>query len=399
MFGVVFCGLLMTVPICQAANRSRSPDSPWVATWGAAMFSTDPGRAPDFSGQTLRQIVHTSVGGEQARVWLSNRFGSEPLSIGAAHIALSANESAIAPGSDHPLTFNGMISITIPPGGTVVSDPAPLKVPVFSNLAISIYLPGHALITTEHALALETSYAATGNLVDAPDLAGKAWPEQSWYLLSGVDVYAPGDSAVIAFGDSITDGAHSTPNENHRWPDHFAARLAADPNTRSAGVLGVVNVGTGGNRVLLDGHGPNAVSRVGWDALARSGARYMIVFESINDIVRYPRNRQPYGDLEAQLELGLSQLAAQVHQHGFLVFGATVTPSCRNDACASSEGQAIRRKLNQWICTSHSFDGFVDFDQAIRDPQHPSRLSPAFNSGDGAHPNMPDIRRWPTPST
>ncbi len=387
--------LLITASFCSAANPPA--DSPWVATWGAGMVATEPGSAPDFSGQTLRQIVHTSVGGQQVRVWLSNRFGSEPLHVGTVHIALSANgsatvspdgsadESAIQSSSDRTLTFHHMVSVLIPPGAAIVSDPVTLNVPALSNLAVSAYFPDHTRGTTEHSSAQQISYAAAGNVVDAPDLAGKSWPERSWYVLSGVDVYAPGDSAVVAFGDSITDGAHATENENHRWPDYLAARLAADTNTQKAGVLGMVNVGIGGNRVLLDGYGPNALARVNWDVLARSGARYLIVLESINDIGRYVRDHQPYGDLAQRLEFGLAQLAAEAHQHNMLVIGATLTPY---QGCQyySQAGEEVRGTVNQWIRTSHTFDGVADFDQAVRDPQNPLHFALQYDSGDHLHP-------------
>ncbi len=397
--GAGFLGLLLAAPVCSAANPAADhpAKSPWVATWGAAMVAADPGTAPDLTGQTLREIVHTSVAGQQVRVWLSNRFGSQPLHIGAAHIALSANgstgvnddgtpnKSGIQQGSDRTLTFHHAGSVTIPPGAAIVSDPVALNVPALSDIDVSIYFPDHTMGATEHSSAQQISYRATGNVVDAPDLAGKSWPQESWFVLSGVDVSAPGDSAVIAFGDSITDGAYATVNENHRWPDYLAARLAADPNTRKAGVLGVVNVGIGGNRVLLDGYGPNAVSRVDWDIVARSGARAMIVLESINDIGRYVSDHQPYGDLTARLESGLAQLAAQAHQHGIRAFGATLTPyqGCKY---YSEAGDAVRQAVNQWIRTSHTFDGVADFDQAVRDPQNPLRFAPQYDSGDHLHP-------------
>ena len=391
-------GLLFAAPVCRAAAANRAGTSPWVATWGAAMDATSPGGARDFSGQTLREIVHTSVGGRQVRVWLSNRFGTEPLHIGAAHIALSAmgnisgsdaatvNESAIQSGSDRTLTFQHLASVVIPPGAEVVSDPIPLHVPALSDIAVSIYFPDHTMATTEHSDAQQVSYAATGDVVGVPDLAGKSWQEHSWYVLTGIDVDAPGDSAVIAFGDSITDGWHSTPNENRRWPDYLAARLAADANTRKAGVLGVVNVGIGGNRVLLDGFGPNGVSRVNRDVLARSGARYMIVLESINDIGRFTSDHQPYGDLAARLEAGLAQIAVQAHQHGMLAFGATLTPY-KGCGYYSPAGDEVRQAVNRWIRTTHVFDGVVDFDKAVRDPQHPLTFAPQYDSGDHLHPS------------
>lgn len=381
-------GLALVVPSCYAANAPANSvaNSPWVATWGAAMVATKSGGALDFSGQTLRQIVHTSVGGEQTRVWFSNRFGTEPLLIGAAHIAGSAGGSALQPGSDHVLTFHRMASVTIPPGATIMSDPVPFQALPFSNLAVSIYIPGHAIGTTEHPKALQNSYAMTGNAVDAPALVATARRVTSWYFLSGVDVYAPGDTAVVAFGDSITDGAYSTLDENHRWPDFLATRLADAKDTSAAGVLGVVNAGIGGNRVLLDGKGPNALARFDADVLAHGDVHFLIVLESINDIGRYTRDHQPYGDLEQHLEWGLSQLAVQAHQHGIFVFGATLTPYL-GSGYYSPEGDAVRQQLNRWIRTSHVFDGVIDFDRATLDPKHPQQYLPQYDSGDHIHPN------------
>lgn len=398
--------LLFVTPLCFGANAPAN-QSPWVATWGAAMVPTEHGTEPDFSNQTLRQIIHTSVAGSQVRVWISNRFGSLPLRVGAAHIAIAAtptavlptetvraksrssdalDRSGIQPGSDRTLTFHGLASIEIPPGAAIVSDPVPLDVPPLADLAISLYFPGHTLGATEHTLARQTSYASSRNVVDSPTLAGKSWPIESWYFLTSVDVYAPGDSSVVAMGDSITDGDHSTANTNHRWPSYLADRLAADSATQSAGVLGVVDSGIDGNRVLLDGWGPNALSRINRDVLARSGARYLIILESINDIGRYTDDHQPYGDLAQRLETGLAQIAAQAHQHGLRVFGATLTPY-KDCGYYSPAGEQVREAVNQWIRTTRDFDGVADFDKAVRDPQHPLRFLPKYDSGDNLHPN------------
>ena len=369
--------------------------SPWVATWGTAMVEAGSANAPDISGQTLRMIIHTSIGGRQVRIWLSNRFGTVPLHIGAAHIAISAianpvagaEMSAILPASDRSLTFDHRNSVTIAPGATVVSDAVTLDVPGLSNIAVSLYFPDSTLGTTVHGGAQQISYAATGNLVNAPDLAGKSWTKVSWYILTGVDVNAPGGAAVVALGDSITDGNHSTQSENHRWPDYLAARLAENEATRKAGVLGVVNTGISGNRLLLDGDGPNALARLDWDVLNRSNVRYLILFEGINDIEAATRNRQPYGDLEQRLEWGLSQIAAQAHQHGILVLGATQMTDCHDYTCTWPEGERVRTALNEWIRKAEIFDGLIDFDKATRDPQHPTQLLQQYNSGDYVHPN------------
>lgn len=375
---------ILAVAVAQSAS---APDgSAWVATWGAAMMATGSGHAPDFTGQTLRQIVHVSTGGEQARVWFSNRFGTEPLLIGSVHIALRTNADAVDATSDHALTFSRNASVTIPPGATIVSDPIAVHIPPFANLAISCYFPDRTMGKTQHGLANQTSYRASGNQTAAANLTDSAKPMESWYFLTGVDVATPGESAVVTLGDSITDGAQSTPNTNHRWPDDLAARLAEDANTKAAGVVGVVNVGISGNRVLRDGTGPNALSRFNRDVLARSGARDVIVLESINDIARYADHHQPYGNLEQRLETAFAEMAMQAHQHGIRIFGATLTPFQGCD-CFTPEGEAVRDGLNHWIRTSPVLDGYVDFDKATRDPQHPLQYLPQYDSGDHVHPS------------
>jgi lysophospholipase L1-like esterase len=385
--GIILAAIApLTLAVSAAQTANTSDDSAWVATWGAAMMATRAGHAPDFTGQTLRQIVHVSAGGEQARVWFSNRFGTEPLMIGAAHIALRTNADAVDANSDHALTFNHNASVTIPPGSTIASDPVAVHVPEFANLAISSYFPNHTMGKTQHGLANQTSYRASGNQISAASLTDIAKPMESWYFLTGVDVVAPGESAVVTLGDSITDGARSTPDANHRWPDDLAARLAADGNTNAAGVLGVVNVGISGNRVLLDGTGPNALARFNRDVLARSGARDLIVLESINDIARFAGHHQPYGDLEQRLELAFAQMAALAHQQGIRIFAATLTPY-QGCGCFTPEGEAVRDGLNHWIRTSPVLDGYVDFDKATRDPQHPLQYLPQFDSGDHVHPS------------
>jgi lysophospholipase L1-like esterase len=380
----------------QCSASGKSPDcSPWVATWGTAMVDAGSASSPDLSQETLRMIVHASVGGPQVRIWLSNRFGTVPLHIGAAHVALAAdanptpaeNVSAIKADTDRALTFDHMASVTLAPGSTIVSDPVALNVDALSNIAVSLYFPETTLGTTMHGGANQTSYASPGNLVNVSNLPANSWTCGSWYFLTGVDVYAPGASAVVAFGDPITDGNHSTTNANHRWPDYLAARLAADPATHSAGVLGVVNTGISGNRVLLDGDGPNALARLDWDVLNRSGVRYLILFHGINDIESYTRFRQPYGDLVKRLAAGLTQIATQAHDHGIRVIGATQMTDCRDFQCAWPEGEVIRTALNQWIRTTTVFDGLIDFDLITRDPQHPTQLLPQYNSGDYVHPN------------
>lgn len=377
------------------ANEAKSDCPHWVATWGTAMTATTAPNAPDLTCQSLRLIVHTSIGGKHVRIWLSNRFGTEPLTIGAAHIAVSTEAnpsgdvdmSAIEPGSDRELSFNGRTAVRIPPGATVASDAATLDVPALSNIAVSLYFPENTIASIVHGDAIQASFAASGDAVGAPTLNGKSWTKESWYVLSGVDVDAPGGGTVVVFGDSITDGYHSSMNANHRWPDYLAIRLASSKATTDAGGLGVVNAGISGNRVLLDGNGPNAMARFEWDVLERSGVRYLILFHGINDIEATTGNHQPYGDLEKRLEWALTQMATRAHEHGILVFGATQMTDCRNLQCAHREGEAVRTALNQWIRSADVFDGVIDFDHVTRDPQHPTQMADAFNSGDYVHPN------------
>jgi lysophospholipase L1-like esterase len=357
------------------------------------------GSEPDLTGQTLRMIVHTSAGGSQARIWLSNRFGTAPLHIGAAHIAVSVNSgamtnldenadlSAIQADTDHTLTFDGSPSVTIPPGATIVSDPAQWQVPALVNLAVSLYFPEPTLGTTVHGGARQSSYLATGDVTSASRMTAQSWTRDSWYFLSGVDVYAPGASAVVALGDSITDGNHSTLNANRRWPDDLAVRLAQDDATRKAGVLGVVNAGISGNRLLLDGDGPNALARLDWDVLDRAGVRYLILFEGINDIEAATRNHQSYDKLVESLEQGLAQIATLAHDRGIRVFVATQMTDCRNFQCTWPEGEKARNALNDWIRSATIFDGLIDFDRITRNPEHPMQLLERYNSGDYVHPN------------
>jgi lysophospholipase L1-like esterase len=390
---LVCSALLLSVTASLAAQRTAEP-SPWVATWGAAMVPLRDA-APDVSGQTLRLVIHSSVGGSQARVWLSNRYGTLPLHIGAAHVAISADAnpvpgadmSVIQPGSDRVLTFNHQASVTVAPGSTIVSDGVALDVPALSNLAVSLYFPDHTLASTGHSGAQQLSYAATGDITAAADLTGKSWTKGSWYILSGVDVFAPRKWAVVAMGDSITDGNHSTQSANRRWPDALAARLAANDATRKAGVLGMVNVGISGNRLLLDGDGPSVMERAGWDILLRSNVRYLILFEGINDLEVAQRDHQPFPQLVRDLEAGLAQIAQQAHDHGIRVIGATQMTDSRDFKVVWPEREAARVALNQWILSSPVFDGTIDFDKTMRDPQCPTQMLKAYDSGDAVHPN------------
>jgi lysophospholipase L1-like esterase len=341
------------------------------------------GGAPplNFNNQTLRQIVHTSIGGDRVRVVLTNAFGTAPLAVGAAHVALREQDAAIAARSDRTLTFAGNPSTTIPAGAVIVSDPVSLTVPAFADLAIDLYLPGDTASTTSplttHAGAQQTSYVSpAGDHTGAADMPVMTM-NQSWFFLSRVEVAAPEQvGAVVTFGDSITDGTRSTPNSNNRWPDQLARRLATQ-NIK----MGVLNEGIAGNRVLGDGAGVNALARFDRDVLVQTGVTHVIVLESINDIGLARDNPSPTA---ADLIAGHRQLIERAHARGLKIFGATLTPF-EGAAYWTRDGEAKRGALNEWIRTGKAYDGVIDFDMAVRDPGAPTKLQPQFNPGDNLH--------------
>jgi lysophospholipase L1-like esterase len=347
-----------------------------------------------FTNQTLRQIVHTSIGGSKARVVLSNAYGTAAVTVGGAHIALRDKEGTIQQASGRPLTFSGRPTITIPANAMMYSDPVNLTVPQMSDLAIDLYLPSttNAPVTlTMHGGALQTSYISeTGNYVGKTTIP-TVGTTQSWFLLSRVDVVAPESTgAVVAFGDSITDGARSTPDTNNRWPDHLARRLL------SQGIrMGVLNAGIGGNRVLDEatvppgvdtravGAGINALARFEHHVLSQPGVTHVIVLEGINDIGNARQNPTPTAE---DLIAGHKQLIEQAHARGIRIYGATLTPFW-GAAYYTDAGEAKRQALNEWIRTGKAYDGFVDFDKATRDPNDPKKFLEKYDSCDYLHPS------------
>jgi lysophospholipase L1-like esterase len=383
-FAALLC--LATTPAQTRSTPPAAPPAQWVGTWTAAPFEGDPWhQIPTLVGSTLRQIVHTSIAGKELRIRLTNEFGTQPLHIDAATIALSAGESAVESGSLHTVTFGGKPSIVIPPGAQGLSDVVDLSTPAFADLAISLFLPLQQVTNVSaHSSAQQTNYIQTGNEVSAPRLTAPV-TMPSWYFLKGIDVQPvmPGAAAIVAFGDSITDGARATENLNRRWPDNLAVRLHNNPATAN---LSVLNEGIGGNFVLINRVGPSALARFDRDVLAQSGVRYVILLESINDIgALHDPNRPDYHLTAEDLEQGLSQLVARAHQHGIKIFGATITPY-QGAGYATEKGEQIREAVNTWILTSGIFDGVIDFDKTTRDPAHPLVLAPQYDSGDHLHP-------------
>lgn len=348
-----------------------------------------PGRSnTGFANQTVRQIIHVSIAGKRVRVRLSNAYGTTPLNIGAVHIALQSMAASTAAGSDRALLFNGNRSIVIPAGGLVLSDPVDFDVPAFANLAVSVYFPSATGPMTWHQLGLQTAYiSTTGDFTASADIAG-ATPATSRFVLASVEVAAAKKiEAVVAFGDSITDGYGSSVDANRRWPDFLSQRLNAGNGTNGTAVL---NQGISGNRILHDVFGPNASARFDRDVLAQAGATRVIVLEGLNDIGIPGAFERPAEEVSSdEIIVGLQQLIERAHEHKILIFGGTLTPfeGTSFPGYYTPAGELKRQAVNTWIRTRADFDAVIDFDEAVRDPAHPTRLLPAYDSGDHLHPN------------
>jgi len=388
----------------EAQARER-----WVATWGTAQQLTvetqpswveppprdartgppPPSPIPafpaSFRDETLRMIVRASLGGRSIRVTLSNALGMKPLRVGAVHVALRERESSIAAGSDRAVWFGGRASFTIQPGALVVSDPIELAVPSLGELAVSLYLPDDTGAPTTHALALNTTYIARGNAIADKSLPGAA-TNRTYFWLAGVEVLAAASAGtIVALGDSITDGFSTTPDSHREWPAVLAAKLAGDGGKAR---WAIVNSGISGNRVRRDVVGMSALARFDRDVLARSGVKWLVLFEGINDITFSALPHAPIDERTSadQLVEALAQLVARAHAHGIKVMGATLTPMA-GLWLHNSETEALRAAVNRWVRTSGKVDAVADFDAATRDPAQPERLRPDFDSGDHIHPN------------
>jgi lysophospholipase L1-like esterase len=387
---------LMLLSVCLALHAQGKR---WIGTWGA---SPSPQLAAPaqmlsnnflFENQTIREVVHTSAGGSTIRVRLSNAYGRESITIGAAHVGLWDRESSTVGASNRALTFGGRPFVTIPPDATVLSDAAQLQVPALSDVAISLYLPEAAAGAGIHYSAQQTSYIGSGNQTASASFQGSA-KITSWVFLTGLDVAGNSNAAtVVAFGDSITDGARSTVDANRRWPNILAERLAASHNERAE--IGVLNEGIGGNRILHDAaseirFGMNALARFDRDVLAQPGVRYVIVLEGINDI-GHPGSSAPNSQEVSADEMiaGLKQMIDRAHEKGVKIFGGTLIPfeGTASPGFFTPQREVKRKAVNEWIRTSHAFDDVIDFDKAVRDPVHPDRMLPVYDGGDHLHPS------------
>ena len=365
----------------------------WVATWGSAQQIPEPANAlapAQMQDTTLRQIVHLSAGGTAVRIRFSNAFGTTPLLIDSAHLALAVRPDgpALRAGSDRTLTFGGNPEVSIPPGADFVSDAVDVPVPAFSDLAVTLHASTLPAVQTGHPGSRATSYVMHGDAVAAvsPQTFERI---EHWYMLSGVEVRGScSDGVVVALGDSITDGHGATTNGNDRWPDVLALRLSHTPGLDMA----VVNTGIGGNHLLTDGLGPNALARFDRDVLARPGVRTVILLEGVNDLGALSlRGDQPaaaHERLTSAIIEAYRQIVRRAHAQGIRVVGGTITPYVGSGYYhPASANEADRELVNAWIRGAGHFDAVVDFDRVVRDPAHPAQMLPAYDSGDHLHPS------------
>jgi lysophospholipase L1-like esterase len=378
----------------QLGGHQGNDDVRWVGTWGTALHEPDLGipGLPNagFNNQTLRQIVHTSVGGHRVRVRFS-AFGPNAVVIGGAHIALQAGGPSIVLASDRRLTFERKPSVTIPSGAFVLSDPVNLDVPALSDLAVSIFVPGKTGPATWHFIARQTLYVSTqGDFTGSAQMPidSTAPTMQAWFWLSDVEVMTSGETpGIVAFGDSITDGAESTPDANQRWPDQLARRLMGHPGGQK---IGIMNKGLAGNRLLHDFIGADGLARFDRDVLAAPGVTHVIVQMGNNDIFTINPSETVTVD---QVIQGYKQLIERAHAKGLKIFGCTLNPvqgfliPGAPFPIFSPANEIKRQAVNVWIRSPGNYDAVIDFDRVLRDPSQPARMIPALDSGDHAHPS------------
>jgi lysophospholipase L1-like esterase len=363
----------------------RHEETHWVGTWSASPQRV---AAPiEINGQTVRQIVHTSLGGDRVRVRFSNAYGTSGLVIGAAHVAISTGGASISSGTDRVLTFNGSPTITVPAGALVVSDAVRLNLPALGDLAVSLYLPENVSAATQHVEAQQTTYISpSGDFTGVDSVAGAT--TTSLYFLSGVEIRAPERArAIVTIGDSVTEGFGSTTDMNQRWPNILAERLQSNRGTSRVAVL---NAGISGNRVLHDFLGTSALARFDRDVLVQTGVRYVIVLEGNADFLIPALIGNPAEEVTAaQIIQAHRQMIDRARAFGLRVYGGTLNPveGYPFPGFWTPALEAKRQAVNRWIRTSNAYDAVIDFDKLLRDPSHPSRLLPAYDGGDHVHPN------------
>jgi lysophospholipase L1-like esterase len=369
-------------------NKVDQKNEHWIGAWSASPqqpYETGISHH-GFNDQTIRMIVHPHLDGTAFRLKFANTFSENPLTIGKVTVAKGEEGSQIQPGTLHDVQFGGMESITIPPGAQALSDPVTYPVSYGEDLTVSVYFPDETGPATWHRLSRQTSYISTSGDYTT-DVNGTAYETEvnSWFYLEAVDVVAKPSvkGAIVTLGDSITDGHSSTLNANHRWPNYLAERIQERGEGRQYSVL---NSGISGNKILRDSpvFGVNALARLDRDVITQSGVTHVILLEGINDI-----GHQPHTLDANEIIAGMKQIVDQTHAAGLKIYGGTLTPfeGTTIEGYYTEEGEQTRQEVNHWIRTGGYFDGVIDFDKALRDPENPLRLRPEFDSGDHLHPN------------
>jgi lysophospholipase L1-like esterase len=398
--------LAVLILVCISAGCAADTNDPgefWVATWGASPFAFQTfgpsAPAPVYENQTLRQVVRISVGGNRLRVRFSNEIGETPLKIGGASIALVDAEDAVKEDSLKKLTFGGMDSITVPPGAPALSDAIDFKVGSLAELAVSMYLPERTPASTVH-MGRTAFVSSTGDFTGSAKLQDPKKSTTQAFLTGIYTATSQEAGAIVALGDSITDGTASTPYTFSSWP-HDLAQLLAE-RTGKHRDMAVVNEGIAGNQLLRNGAGDCTLCRFDRDVLATPGLTHVVVLIGINDIgtggMTFPGASGPAPALRAPEDLiaGYRQLIARAHSMSppVKIYGATLTPF--EGAMAgyyTPEKDKVRVAVNEWIRTSGEFDAVIDFDKAVQDPANPMRMAPEYNSGDNLHPGDAGYRK------
>jgi len=380
---VLFTFSLFSFGYAEPTGIFRSPTK-WVGTWSTAPQLVEPGNnppAPGLSNNTLRQIVRVSIGGDSLRLRLSNEFSTNPVTLHAVHIAVSKGGSAIDTSTDKVLYFNGTTETAIAPGAAITSDPFRLALQPRTDVAITIYFGTTSPDVTGHPGSRTTSYLLPGNEVSRVDFSGAVTTDH-WYNINAIDVLAESTAACVAIlGNSITDGRGSITNLQNRWTDVFSEALLKDSSTQQVGVL---NLGIGGNCVLSGGLGPTGVSRFDRDILNQRGVRWAIVFEGVNDIGRVSSAASATTTAN-DLIAAYREMIVKAHAKNIRIYGGTILPFNGN-SYYNQYSELCRNTINQWIRTKGNYDGCIDFDKAMRNPQDTTRLVSTYQN-DGLHPD------------
>lgn len=384
LFVVQACVALLVACSGSKTTNTTEADMGWVGTWNTAPQLVEPRNVPPepgLSNNTLRQVVHVSLGGTQIRVRFTNEFSTEPVTLNEAHIAPSIEAGIVDLDHNRLITFGGKPDVIIAPGAVVISDPLAFDLKPLSNVAITLHFGKTSPDITGHPGSRTTSYLQAGNAMSTYDMSG-AIHTNHWYVINGIDVMATNANAIAIMGDSITGGRGSGTNKQNRWPDELARRLQANAGTEHVGVL---NQGIGGNCVLRSCLGTAALERFERDVLKQLGVRWLVILEGVNDIGG-SKNEEGAMEVARNLMAAYETMIDRAHAAGIKVYGATILPFGES-FYDSPEHEMARSAVNEWIRTSGRFDAVIDLDASLRQPNHPTRLLTEGDTGDHLHPN------------